>query len=171
MDILVYADWKELETPSRIGVLTVTHVRGHAVFAFSYDKQWIKDDKAQNLDPDLQLYDGPQFLASDKPNFGLFLDSSPDRWGRVLMDRREAILARQERRKAKTLFAEDYLLGVYDEHRMGALRFKLTKEGPFLNDNRGLAAPPWTSLRELEAASLRIEEDSLPDEEILKWIT
>ncbi len=170
MDILVYADWKGLETPTLMGLLSVTHTRGHAVFAFSYDKLWIKADKAQNLDPDLQLYDGPQFLAGDKANFGLFLDSSPDRWGRVLMDRREAILARQESRKAKPLFEEDYLLGVYDEHRMGALRFKLTEEGPFLNDNRGLAAPPWASLRELEAASLRIEEDSLPDEEILKWI-
>ena len=170
MDILVYADWKGLETPTLMGLLSVTHTRGHAVFAFSYDKLWIKADKAQNLDPDLQLYDGPQFLAGDKANFGLFLDSSPDRWGRVLMDRRETILARQESRKAKPLFEEDYLLGVYDAHRMGALRFKLMEEGPFLNDNRGLAAPPWASLRELEAASLRIEEDSLQDEEILKWI-
>jgi len=170
MDILVYADWKGLETPTLMGLLSVTHTRGHAVFTFSYDKSWIKADKVQILDPDLQLYDGPQFLAGSKPNFGLFLDSSPDRWGRILMDRREAILARQERRKAKPLFEEDYLLGVYDAYRMGALRFKLTKEGPFLNDNRSLAAPPWTSLRELEAASLRIEEDSLPDGEILKWI-
>lgn len=170
MDIMVYADWKGLETPTLMGVLSVTHTRGHAVFTFSYDKPWIKADKARNLDPDLQLYDGPQFLAGGKPNFGLFLDSSPDRWGRVLMDRREAILARQENRKANPLFEEDYLLGVYDAYRMGALRFKITEGGPFLNDNMGLAAPPWTSLRELEAASLRIEEDSLPDEEILKWI-
>jgi serine/threonine-protein kinase HipA len=170
MDIIVYADWKGLEVSTRMGVLSVTHTRGHAVFTFTYDKLWIKAGAAQSLDPDLQLYDGPQFLAGGKPNFGLFLDSSPDRWGRVLMDRREAILAKQENRKAKTLFEEDYLLGVYDSNRMGALRFKLTDEGPFLNDNRGLAAPPWTSLRELQAASLRIEDDSLADEEILKWI-
>src|ERR1700743_1031008 len=129
MDIMVYADWKGLETPTLMGLLSVTHTRGHAVFTFSYDKLWIKADKAQNLDPDLQLYDGPQFLAGSKPNFGLFLDSSPDRCGTVLMDRRKAILARQERRKANPLFEEDYLLGVYDEHRMGALRFKLAKEG------------------------------------------
>jgi serine/threonine-protein kinase HipA len=170
MDITVYADWKGLDSSTRMGVLSVTHTRGHAVFTFTYDKVWIKANKAQSLDPDLQLYDGPQFLAGGKPNFGLFLDSSPDRWGRVLMDRREAILAKQEDRKIKPLFEEEYLLGVYDAHRMGALRFKLTEDGPFLNDNRGLAAPPWTSLRELEAASLRIEEDSLPDEEIIKWI-
>jgi serine/threonine-protein kinase HipA len=170
MDILVYADWKGLEAPTHIGVLSVTHTRGHAVFTFSYDKEWIRVDKAQNLDPDLQLYDGPQFLTGSKPNFGLFLDSSPDRWGRVLMDRREAILARKENRKPKPLYEEDYLLGVYDAHRMGALRFKLEQEGPFLNDNQGLAAPPWTSLRELEFASLQLEGDTLKDDESLKWI-
>lgn len=170
MDILVYADWNGLNAPTRIGVLSVTHTRGHAVFTFTYDERWIKGDNAQSLDPDLQLYNGPQYLAAGKPNFGLFLDSSPDRWGRVLMDRREAILAKQEDRKPKPSFEEDYLLGVYDAHRMGALRFKLTEGGPYLNDNRGLAAPPWTSLRELETASLRIEQDSLPDEEVLKWI-
>jgi serine/threonine-protein kinase HipA len=170
MDIIVYADWKGLDMPTRMGVLSVTHTRGHAIFTFAYDKQWIKANKAQNLDPDLQFYDGPQFLASGKPNFGLFMDSSPDRWGRVLMDRREAILSKKENRRAKSLFEEDYLLGVYDAHRMGALRYKLTEEGPFLNDNKGLAAPPWTSLRELETASYRLEEETLPDEDVLKWI-
>lgn len=170
MGILVYADWKGLEAPAHMGVLSVTHTRGHAVFTFSYDRQWIKTGKAQSLDPDLHLYDGPQFLAGGKPNFGLFLDSSPDRWGRVLMDRREAILARKENRKTKPLFEEDYLLGVYDAHRMGALRFKLEQNGPFFNDNKGLAAPPWTSLRELEFASLQLEQDALKEEEILKWI-
>jgi serine/threonine-protein kinase HipA len=170
MDIRVYADWKGLETPTSMGVLSVTHTRGHAVFTFSYDKQWIRANKAQSLDPDLQLYDGPQFLAGGKPNFGLFLDSSPDRWGRVLMDRREAILARKDNRKPKPLFEEDYLLGVYDAHRMGALRFKLEQDGPFLNDNQGLAVPPWTSLRELEFASFQLEGDTLNDDESLKWI-
>src|SRR5580693_7403199 len=147
MDILVYADWKELGKPAYMGALSATHTRGSTIFAFSYDQQWIRTGKAQNLDPDLQFYNGPQYAPGGRPNFGLFLDSSPDRWGRVLMDRREAILARIENRKPVPLFEEDYLLGVYDNHRMGALRFKLQQEGPFLNDNQGLAAPPWTSLR------------------------
>jgi serine/threonine-protein kinase HipA len=170
MDILVYADWEGLEVPTHMGVLSVTHTRGHAVFTFSYNKQWVTANKAQNLDPDLQLYDGPQFLAASKSNFGLFLDSSPDRWGRVLMDRREAILARKEGRKPKPLYEENYLLGVYDAHRMGALRFKLEREGPFLNDNQGFAAPPWTNLRALEFASLQLEGNTLKDDESLKWI-
>jgi serine/threonine-protein kinase HipA len=104
-------------------------------------------------------------------NFGLFLDSSPDRWGRVLMRRREALLSRMENRPQKTLLPSDYLLGVYDEHRMGALRFKDSPNGPFIHDNRKMAAPPWASLRELEYASLKLEEDdSTDDPDYLHWL-
>jgi len=99
------------------------------------------------------------------------MDSSPDREGRLLMRRREAALARQEQREENLLFETDYLLGVYDEHRMGALRFKIEGNGTFLNDNRDMAAPPFTSLRELEQASLRLEQDkSTNDPEYLKLL-
>lgn len=170
MDILVYADWRELKEPTLMGILSVTHTKGREVFSFAYDKYWLEKGAVQNLDPDLQLYSGPQYLSAEKKNFGIFLDSSPDRWGRVLMDRREAILAKKENRKAKILFEEDYLLGVFDLHRMGALRFKLDPKGSFLNDNTGLASPPWTSLRELEFASLQLENKELKDEDLAKWI-
>ena len=33
-----------------------------------------------------------------------------------------------------------------------------------------MASPPWTSLRELEEASLKFEEDNIHDPEYLKWI-
>jgi len=170
MDILVYADWLELEGPALMGTLSVAHTRGREIFSFAYDKAWLDRGLAQNLDPDLQLFTGTQFLSTGKKNFGIFLDSSPDRWGRVLMVRREAISARMESRKAKTLFEEDYLLGVFDAHRMGALRFKKDANGPFLHDNASLASPPWTSLRELEYASLQLEKEVLTDEESLKWL-
>ncbi len=171
MDILVYADWSELKEPTFMGTLSVAHTKGREVFSFTYYSDWINNGSAQNLDPDLQLFSGPQYLSGGKRNFGIFLDSSPDRWGRVLMDRREAILAKNENRKLKNLFEEDYLLGVYDLHRMGALRFKQESEGPFLNDNMGLASPPWTSLRELEFASLQLENNELKDEDLVKWIS
>ena len=67
MDIMVYADWKGLERPTFMGVLSITHTRGHAVFTFSYDKLWIKANKAQNLDPDLQLYDGRDHRLESLP--------------------------------------------------------------------------------------------------------
>jgi serine/threonine-protein kinase HipA len=122
------------------------------------------------LDPDLQLYAGRYFPRDEKLNFGAFLDSCPDRWGRVLMDRREAVLARKEKRATKHLLESDYLLGVFDGHRMGGLCFKLSTEVNFLNDDEKMAAPPWTSLRELEQASIKFEEDNSDDEEYLKWI-
>ena len=143
MDILVYADWIELEGPALMGTLSVAHTKGREIFSFAYDKAWLDRGLAQNLDPDLQLFTGTQYLSTGKKNFGIFLDSSPDRWGRVLMVRREAISARMESRKAKTLFEEDYLLGVFDAHRMGALRFKKETNGPFLHDN---ASPCIASL-------------------------
>lgn len=106
-----------------------------------------------------------------KLNFGLFLDSSPDRWGRLLMRRREAIMAKRENRTQITLREIDYLLGVYDQYRMGAIRFKVDRDGPFLNHNSEMATPPWASLRELERASLELEkDDSVDDDEYLKWI-
>jgi serine/threonine-protein kinase HipA len=73
------------------------------------------------------------------------------------MRRREAAVARREGRKEKQLNELDYLLGVFDGYRMGAMRFKLSEEGPFLNDNKQMASPPWTSLRDLEYASLQLE--------------
>ena len=168
--VLVYADWIELEQPTLMGTLHSVHLRGKEVFSFEYNDAWLKSGMVQLLDPDLQLYSGPQYLQEGKSNFGIFLDSSPDRWGCVLMDRREAVLARKEERKAKTLFETDYLLGVFDGPRMGALRFKENEDGAFLNDNKDMASPPWTSIRELEHASLRLEEDDADDDEKIKWL-
>lgn len=112
MDILVYADWINLSGPVFMGKLSVVHTRGHEVFSFTYDKSWLNMGLAQNIDPDLQMFSGPQYLSTGKKNFGIFLDSSPDRWGRVLMLRREAICARMESSKTKKLFEEDFLLGL-----------------------------------------------------------
>ncbi|MBA4167227.1 MAG: HipA N-terminal domain-containing protein, partial [Chitinophagaceae bacterium] len=171
MDIDVYADWEGIGgAPARVGRLTIVHTKGHQVTSFEYDKEWLMQGIAQNLDPDLLFFQGPQYLGENKPNFGLFADSSPDRWGRTLMDRREAITARQEKRKTKKLFDEDYLLGVYDAHRMGGLRFKTPGSEDFQHADQLMAAPPWTSLRELEQASLALENDLLKDAETLKWI-
>lgn len=169
-NILVYADWLNDAQPALMGNLSAIQIRGKEVFAFEYNKDWLKSNYIQ-LDPDLQFFSGRQFLNDSKSNFGIFMDSSPDRWGRLLMRKREAMLARKEQRKENLLFETDYLLGVYDEHRMGALRFKIEGNGKFLNDNRAMAAPPFTSLRELEQASLRLEqEDSINDPEYIKWL-
>jgi serine/threonine-protein kinase HipA len=167
--IYVYADWVALGQPTLMGLLHSTLLRGKEIFSFEYDESWLKSRSAQTLDPDLGFFSGIQYLNDEKPNFGIFLDSSPDRWGRTLMDRREAAIARSEERQSKNLFETDYLLGVYDGHRMGAIRFKDSLEGPFLN-NTSMATPPWTSIRELEHASLKLEEGTADDTKNLKWL-
>lgn len=134
-----------------------TLLRGKEIFSFEYDDAWLKSRSSQTLDPDLGFFSGIQYLNDEKPNFGIFLDSSPDRWGRTLMDRREAAIARSEERQPKNLFETDYLLGVYDGHRMGAIRFKDSLDGPYLNSNTSMATPPWALIRELEHASLKCE--------------
>lgn len=156
--ILVYADWNWLtKRPALIGILHATAVRGEEIFAFEYSPEWLKGGISQSLDPQLQFYEGRQIAESETPNFGMFLDSSPDRWGRTVMQRREAEDARAEGRQPRTLSESDYLLGVSDLHRVGGLRFKIDEDGPFLDDRIKNAAPPMTSIRELEAASLELE--------------
>lgn len=169
-DIQVYADWQDLQEPAIMGTLSVSPAKGKESFSFEYADAWLKSGFSQIIDPDLQMYSGAYYPRGDKSNFGIFLDSCPDRWGRVLMQRREAAIAKQEGRAVKKLLESDFLLGVFDEHRMGALRFKVQENGPFLNDNKEMAAPPWTSLMELEHASLKFEEDNTDDPEYIKWL-
>lgn len=155
--IEVWADWYFLEEPQKVGVLTASINGGKEIFSFEYEKSWLKGGHSFELDPQLQLYEGNFHVTEGIENFGAFLDSSSDRWGRTLMQRREALLAKEEKRPVKTLMPSDYLLGVYDQTRMGALRFKI--DGPFLDDHKNIPTPPWTSIRELEQASLFLESD------------
>ncbi|HWI93858.1 MAG TPA: HipA domain-containing protein [Flavisolibacter sp.] len=167
--IHVYADWAGMKAPVQMGVLTAASVRGKEIFSFEYDKDWLQSGPTTVLDPQLQLYGGAQYNQDEQPNFGVFLDSSPDRWGRVLMKRREAIMARKEGRKPRNLFESDFLMGVYDPLRMGGLRFKTEEAGAFKSDDHQLSTPPWTSLRELEHASLQLEKEE-DNEAVLKWL-
>jgi len=170
--IHVYADWSLLKPPVHMGYLYHEMLRGKEVFSFEYNREWLKNRFSYSIDPDLEFYDGIQYLNDEKKsNFGLFLDSSPDRWGRLLMKRRESALARYENRKEKRFSESDFLLGVFDGHRMGALRFKTEESGDFLDNNKEKASPPWTSIRELEQICLKLEnEDVSEDPEYLKWL-
>jgi len=167
-DIWVYAHWAGMQDPKCIGILSAHFGKGRKSFSFEYDKEWISSQEQMLLDPDLGWYAGPQY-ANNKDNFGIFLDSMPDSWGRTLMQRREPIRAREEGRAPKKLHDIDFLLGVYDDSRMGALRFKLDPNGPFLETASSTTTPPWTTLGELQEA-VRIIESDEDDEHIRKWI-
>ncbi len=167
-EVYVFFD-QEGGTPSFLGTLFVSNVRGRGTCAFSYEDPWLQQHKAGiMLDPDLPYYRGRQYIPTGKPIFGMLSDSCPDRWGRTLMDCRELISARKENRKPRKLTEIDYLLGVYDQSRMGALRVALNPGGPFLACDQALAAPPWTTLRQLETASIAFEQDESGEAE--KWL-
>jgi serine/threonine-protein kinase HipA len=169
--IQVCAHWEGMAEPVVMGILHATPSRGKEIFSFEYDSAWLKSPHALMLDPNLGLFSGPQYARDGHDNFGLFLDSSPDRWGRVLMQRREAQQAKTEGRDIRTLMESDYMLGVYDGHRMGALRFRLSDDEPFLDNQADMAAPPWTKLRDLEYASLQLErDDAESDKDYLSWL-
>jgi serine/threonine-protein kinase HipA len=168
-DIYVYAHWQEMQEPKLIGVLSAQQAKGKKAFSFEYDRNWLKTEQKFLLDPDIQLYGGLQY-PNQKENFGIFLDSMPDTWGRTLMKRREAQLARKRNEKPKTLYDIDFLLGVYDEGRMGALRFKTDPNGDFLDNNKTTSTPPWSSIRELQNAAANFENDK-DNEEVNKWLS
>jgi serine/threonine-protein kinase HipA len=168
LDIYVYAHWQGMPEAKMIGVLAAHYAKGKKAFSFEYDKDWIKSEQQLLLDPDIQFYSGPQY-PNNKENFGVFLDSMPDTWGRTLMKRRAAQKAKEKDEKAPTLYETDYLLGVYDESRMGALRFKTNPNGPFLDNSANNPVPPWSSVRELQEAARNLENDT-DNEETKKWL-
>ena len=160
--IAVYADWDGLPQPLRLGLLHGRVGAGREIFEFEFDAAALTHPVLANLqlDPRLGLFEGRQHPAQGNETFGVFADASPDRWGRLLMRRR---LEREQRAggvaKGYRLRESDYLLGVHDAFRAGALRFRLDDTGDFLDNRHGTAAPPFVQLRELEAASLALERD------------
>jgi len=167
-DIYVYAHWAGMTKPEVIGVLSAHQGKGRKSFSFKYDEEWLKGKNLFLLDPDIGLYSGPQFPLL-KENFGVFLDSMPDTWGRTLMRKRAAQLARSQGKTAPVLHDMDFLLGVADACRMGALRFKPDPSGPFMDDDTHSPIPPWTSVGELQHIAGLVESDK-DTRELNKWL-
>lgn len=166
-DIWVYAHWAGMSAPEPLGILSAHQAKGRKAFSFEYDKNWLRKKGHQLIDPDIQFFPGAQF-PNNKENFGIFLDSMPDSWGRTLMKRKAAQQAQEKGEKPKTLYEVDYLLGVYDKTRMGALRFKTSLDGLFLDDDGHNSTPPWSSIRELQAAAKNLENDD--NTNVKKWL-
>ena len=160
--IAVYADWETLQRPRRLGFLHAGKARSTNVFEFEYDTAALADPELNftTLDPRIKLFEGRQFPGQHQTRFGVFADSSPDRWGQLLMKRRlERDIRDGLAPKGTKLYESDFLLGVHDRYRVGAIRYKLNDEGNFLDDRDGLAAPPFVELRALEQASRALEND------------
>lgn len=135
---------------------------------FAYEASWLKHTHSFPLDPELDLTAG-EFYPGDS-NFGVFMDSCPDRWGQILMKRREAVEARGEGRTPRPLGPWDFLLGVQDCTRMGALRLSRPGTDIFLADE-ALSAPPVARIAELQAVAFELTRKKQDDlDKIKEWL-
>ena len=169
--ITVFADFDFLSAPQEIGTLDYERVRGNGHFAFKYSGDWLKSNGGIILSGDLMNVSSQQHPRGGSNVFGFVKDSFPDRWGRLLLDRRERILAKAERREVRQLTDYDYLVGIEDFTRMGGLRYKSDDRDEFINAGGRLPVPPVESLGALYDACHEIEEaeerNELPDQ---RWL-
>ena len=169
--IYVYADFDWLKTAVLVGELGYESLRGTDSYSFCYDHNWLRQYSDLYLSADINNYTGLQFTQPDRDIFGCFGDALPDRWGRLLLNRREQIRAQEEKRPVRKLSSYDYLLGIDDYSRMGGFRFKESPDGEFINCDATLRIPPLTDIQALVAASIEVEKSEernlLPDK---KWL-
>ena len=169
--LYVYADFDWLNAPMLVGKLGYESLRGSDSYAFKFDDEWLRHYGNLFLSADINNYPGQQYTQPGRDIFGCFSDALPDRWGRLLLNRREQILATEEKRPVRKLSSFDYLIGIDDFSRMGGFRFKTDPDGEFINCDSHLRIPPLTDLRSLAAASMEIEkseeQNRLPEK---KWI-
>lgn len=163
----VYVDLRGVSF--RAGRLWVTASRGRESATFEYDAAWLNSDDGFTIDPALQLYPGPYQTRAGQALFGAIGDSAPDRWGRTLLARSERRRAKEENRTPRAMRELDYLLGVTDEARQGALRFRGEDAGPFLAESTRAAVPPLVDLPRLLGAATNVldDEESVEDLRIL----
>ena len=169
--LFIYADFDWLDKPLLVGELGYESLRGSDSYAFCFDNDWLRQYGSLFLSADINNYPGLQYTQPDRDIFGCFSDALPDRWGRLLLNRREQILANDEKRPVCKLSSFDYLIGIDDFSRMGGFRFKEAPDGKFINSDNHLRIPPLTEIRALVAASMEIEKSEelnlLPEK---KWL-
>ncbi len=168
--LLVFADFDWLKSIKLVGQIRKEHIRGSDSYCFEYDKDWLKEYGNIFFCEDLRNFIGPQYTF-DKDLFSCFQDALPDYWGRTLLNRREQILVREEKRAIRRLSSFDYLLGIDDFSRMGGFRFKKNFDENFINSDK-FPIPPLTDISQLELACQNVEKNEelnlLPEK---KWLT
>ncbi len=169
--IYVYADFDFLDQIEKIGVLSYERVRDRDRFAFEYSQEWLNRHADIALSGDVMTVRGMQHPRQGNSVFGFVKDSFPDRWGRLLLDRRERLAANEEQRPVRTPSNYDYLVGIEDLTRMGGIRYSAEENGAFINDDSKFSVPPLESLRALCDACQEIESaeerNELPEQ---RWL-
>jgi len=169
--ITVYADFDFLALPQEIGTLGYERVRGKDHFVFEYSHEWLKLHGGIMLSGDLMNVPSLQHPRGTDSVFGFVKDSFPDRWGRLLLDRRERLTAQTEGRAVRVLTNYDYLIGIEDFTRMGGIRYKNEDSNDYMNVSAKYSVPPIESLRALCDACHEIEmaeeRNELPEQ---RWL-
>jgi len=133
--------------------------RGVESASFAYDDRYLAGPEAYALDPALPLVTGALQTPVGHALFGAFSDCAPDRWGRTLIKRAEIARAKLAGTGPHSMSEAEILLGVRDDLRQGALRFRHSEEGPFLAvEDSGV--PILTDLPKLLEIAERAESDS-----------
>ncbi len=148
-----------------IGLARSNRVRGRETVIFEYDGDWLEDPGRFSLEPALAVGRGTFAPPAGLTIFGSIGDSAPDTWGRRLMQRAERRLAEREGRAVRTLPESDYLLGVADETRLGALRFRRAEDTTFQAPTRA-GVPALIELGRLLRVTERILRDADTDEDL-----
>lgn len=151
--VVVHLDAHDLGPRRAVGTLARERA-AKSVISFGYKSEWVSAPPGFPIDPSLPLYEGEQYPPVLP---GIFTDAAPDRWGRTLLERREALAARREGRRQRQLDEWDFLVGVNDRTRMGALRLARESNGVFIDD-QPLSVPPSTQLRDLEHWARDLEQ-------------
>lgn len=141
-----------------------SHGRGDSA-TFAYLPEYLAHEGGYELDPRLAEHTGQQQTAEGQALFGAFSDAAPDGWGRRLIRRNEIHRAEQHGVPERYIPEIDYLLGVRDQLRQGALRFRIPAEENYLaEDHRGV--PQLIDLPRLLAAAEQLERDRETDEDL-----
>ena len=149
----------------RVGLARRNLVRGSETVLFEYADTWLADAERFSLEPALALTRGAYAPPARQSIFGSIGDSAPDTWGRRLMQRAERRRAERDRRAVRTLAESDYLLGVLDETRLGALRFRWEGDDIFQAPTRN-GVPALIGLGRLMQATERILRDEETEEDL-----
>lgn len=148
-----------------VGLARRHAARGAETITSEYAEAWLANDRSFSIDPGLRLGRGVFPPAQRQAIFGALGDSAPDTWGRRLMQRAERRRAEREGRGVQTLSEADYLLGVSDETRLGALRFRWAGETVFQAPAR-TGVPSLVELGRLMAVTERILRDEETEEDL-----
>ena len=150
------------------GTLLV-HERGGQTASFRYSDSYLTSPDAYALDPVLPKAAGVFHTPPGSAMFSAFADSAPDRWGENLMRREERERARAATTTPRTLSKADFLLGVRDDTRQGAIRFRQPQAGSYYSAHRN-AVPRLIEVARLLRASERLEAEGTFDSDIADLI-